>query len=446
VFYYAIPTVVAVVIPSSTPVGTGTITVTYNNVPSAPFPIQIVAHAFGFDSYGGGLAAATDNTTGALITATNSAKPGETIVFWGAGDGANTSNTDVSPPTNYTPVNGITALYFGSVQMPIAYQGRSPYQGVDQINVTIPANAPTGCSVSVSAVSGTGSSAVSSNFVSLPIATNGGTCVDPLSIVSPIEEGTLSGKGTVRLGFVAVAQVTDSSGSSAAPTVIDEAAADFYSISGSTGYNSSTLPSLGSCVVSQSSSTDLGNVPTVTYLNAGTVSVSGPPLGTVQLKEEAKTGIYIANNLGLPGIPNFTIPPSGGTYTFTGTGGSDVGPFTASVNFLNPLVWTNASSDGTVTRASGVTTTWTGGASGTYAQISGSSASSNSAFSASFVCDAPVSAESFTVPPAVLLALPAGSGSLMVSNYTNPVSANIPDVDFSYAEAYVSTSIDATYN
>ncbi|HEY1218780.1 MAG: hypothetical protein ABSE42_06625 [Bryobacteraceae bacterium] len=443
VFYYAIPTVVAVVIPSTTPVGTGTITVSYNNVPSAPFPIQIVAHAFGFDNYGGGLAAATDNTTGKLITTTNSAKPGENIVFWGAGDGADPNNTDIGPPTHYDNLSGITAFYFGSVQVPateLLYQGRSPYQGVDQINVTVPANAPTGCAVSVSAVTGTGSSALSSNFVTLPIAAGGGTCVDPLSIVSPIEEGTLSGKGTVRFGFVAVEQLTDSSG------VTDAAAAVFDSISGSSfGSESNSQPSLGSCVVSQSSSTNLGNLPTFTYLEAGTITVTGPPNGTVQLDEFQK-GIYTADNLGLLGIPNFTIPASGGTYIFNGSGGADVGAFTASVAFLTPLVWTNASSDGTVTRASGVTTTWTGGASGTYARISGSSASSNSLFSASFICDAPVSAETFTVPPAVLLSLPAGIGSLAVSNYTNPVSVTIPNLDFGFAEAYVSTSIDATYN
>ncbi|MGB7761918.1 MAG: hypothetical protein WBL61_18940 [Bryobacteraceae bacterium] len=443
VFYYAIPTVLGVVIPSSTPVGTGTITVSYNNVNSAPFPIKIVAHAFGFDNYGGGLAAVTDNTTGKLITTGNSAKPGENIVFWGAGDGADTSNTDVGPPTHYDNLSGITALYFGGVQVPILYQGRSPYQGVDQINVTVPANAPTGCAVSVAAVSGTGSGAVSSNFVSLPIATGGGTCVDPIALVSPIEVGTLSGKTTVKFGGISVDQLTDSSG------IVDEAAAIFYSITGSslTGYESNTQPSLGSCFVTQYNSTTPVSPFTMTGLDAGTVSVNGPPNGTVQLKEE-EAGIYIAGNLGIAGLPSFTIPSSGGpfTYDFVGTGGADVGAFNGSVVFPVPLVWTNASSDGTVTRASGVTTTWTGGASNTYVHISGSAVSSNLAFSASFVCNALWSAGTFTVPPAVLLALPAGSGSLSVSNYTNPAPVNIPDLDFGYAMAYVSTSIDATYN
>jgi len=434
------------VLPSNLPTGSGTMTVSYGGQTSAGFPITLVGHAFGFDYYGGGLAAVTDNSTGALITTTNSARPGETVVFWGAGDGADTNNTDLSPPTHYDNLSGITALYFGSVQVPIVYQGRSPYQGVDQMDVTIPSNAPTGCAISVSAVSGSGSSAVSSNFVSMPIATSGGTCTDPLAIVSPTEGSTLSGKTTVKFGGVAVAQTTMPSGTSAAPTVTDEATAIFYSLSGSslTGFTSSSQPSLGSCSVTQYNSLTVVDPYTFTYLNAGTVSVTGPPNGTVQMKEFI-TGIYVAGG-GVTGSPAFTIPASGGTYTFTGTGGADVGPFTTAVSFLNPLVWTNSGSDGTVTRASGVTVDWTGGASGTYAVINGSSVSSSSVFSASFVCDAPVSAGTFTVPPAVLLALPAGSGSLQVSNYTNPVSVNIPNLDFGFAEAYVSTQIDATYN
>jgi len=444
--YYVIPNYIGAVLPSNLPTGSGTMTVSYGGQTSAGFPITLVGHAFGFDYYGGGLAAVTDNSTGALITTTNSARPGETVVFWGAGDGADTNNTDLSPPTHYDNLSGITALYFGSVQVPIVYQGRSPYQGVDQMDVTIPSNAPTGCAISVSAVSGSGSSAVSSNFVSMPIATSGGTCTDPLAIVSPTEGSTLSGKTTVKFGGVAVAQTTMPSGTSAAPTVTDEATAIFYSLSGSslTGFTSSSQPSLGSCSVTQYNSLTVVDPYTFTYLNAGTVSVTGPPNGTVQMKEFI-TGIYVAGG-GVTGSPAFTIPASGGTYTFTGTGGADVGPFTTAVSFLNPLVWTNSGSDGTVTRASGVTVDWTGGASGTYAVISGSSVSSSSVFSASFVCDAPVSAGTFTVPPAVLLALPAGSGSLQVSNYTNPVSVNIPNLDFGFAEAYVSTQIDATYN
>jgi uncharacterized protein (TIGR03437 family) len=69
--YYAIPTQIAAVLPSSTPVGTGTITVTYNGTPSSQEPIVVVPTALGLDTYygaGTGLAVATDAVTGAFFT------------------------------------------------------------------------------------------------------------------------------------------------------------------------------------------------------------------------------------------------------------------------------------------------------------------------------------------------------------------------------------------
>ncbi len=41
------------------------------------------------------------------------------------------------------------AVYVGGIQAEIQYQGASGYPGVNQVNVIIPANAPTGCFVSV---------------------------------------------------------------------------------------------------------------------------------------------------------------------------------------------------------------------------------------------------------------------------------------------------------
>jgi uncharacterized protein (TIGR03437 family) len=438
--YYAIPSYIGAVVPSNTPQGTGTITVTYNNVTSAAVPIKIVAHAFGFDYYGGALAAITDNGDGHLITTTNSAKPGEQIVFWGAGDGADTNNDDLNPPKHFDNLAGITALYFGSVLVPIEYQGRSGYQGVDQINVQVPANAPTGCSVSVVAVTGTGASAISSNMVAMPIAANGGTCTDTMTYLDPGTASTLAGKGTVKFGGLAIAQSTTYEGS--VPTVLDEASAIFYSISGAslTGYTSHSLPSLGSCFVTQSSSSTVVNPFTFNGLNAGTITVQGPVPPPQTLQSIPQTpGIYFVQ------LPAGFVPASGGTYTFAGTAGTDVGAFSNdSVAFSNPLAWTNYNSDGTVNRSGGVTVNWTGGSPGTFAEISGDASSSG--FSASFICTAPVSALTFTVPPAVLLQLPAGTGSLTVSNYTNPKSITIPNLDFAYIMAYVSTDISATYN
>jgi hypothetical protein len=385
----------------------------------------------------------TDNADGHLITTSNSAKPGETVLFWGSGLGANTKNSDVSPPTNWDNLNDITAFYLDSLQVPIAYQGRSGYQGVDQVAVTIPSNAPTGCAVSVVAVMGSGSSATVSNFVSLPIASNGGTCSDPLAYVSPSQEAILSGKANVRFGEVSIGELTEPNSTNTGTTTTQEALAIFESISGTslTGYQSSSHPSLGSCFVTQSNSATAVNPFAFAGLNAGSISVQGPT-GTQPLTAEPSlTGIYLAEPL-----PTGFIPSSGGTFNFTGTGGSDVGSFSVFVAMPQPLVWTNATSDATVNRGGGVTVNWTGGGGTGFVDIAGGSVSSTAVFSAAFVCIAPVTAGTFTVPPPVLLALPAGNGSLSVSNYTAPVSFSASGLDFALGLAFTTTDIKAAYN
>jgi len=74
------------------------------------------------------------------------------------------------------------------------------------------------------------------------------------------------------------------------------------------------------------------------------------------------------------------------------------------------FAWTNQSSLTTVVRANGATVTWSGGDPAGYVTISGQSelngSTAASTVSVSFTCTARVTDGSFTIPPAVLLALP----------------------------------------
>jgi uncharacterized protein (TIGR03437 family) len=85
---YTLQSQIAAVLPSNAPAGTGTLTVTYNGVTGST-PITVVQSDFGI---------LTVNETGAgpgvitfgdysLVTATNSAKPGDTLIIWGTGLG-----------------------------------------------------------------------------------------------------------------------------------------------------------------------------------------------------------------------------------------------------------------------------------------------------------------------------------------------------------------------
>jgi uncharacterized protein (TIGR03437 family) len=431
-YYYAYPGQVAVVIPSSAPTGAGSLTVTNGSMTSAAFPITIVTSALGFDTIGYGMAVVTDAQTGALITPANSARPGQIVTFWGSGLGADARNTDVAPPTSFDNLDVLTGFYLGTQQVTPFYAGRSSYQGVDQINVAIPSNPSVGCAVSVVAVAGT----MVSNFATIPVATSGGTCSDPLSPFDPSVAWALSAKASVNVGQMNVVKATSIEGGTT--TIQDLARASFVAISGSllVGLQNSLWPSLGSCFAYQYDPKQGGE--TYSGLDAGTVTATNPS-GTSQTLRSLGTGEY-----GYSDQTGGFIPADGGSFTFTGGGGASVGAFTQSLSMGEPFTWTNSSALGTVNRAAGATINWTGGSPGTYVQISGGDGDGLN-LNAAFLCDVPVSAGTFTVPPAALLALPTGAGSLDVTNSSYPVLFPAPGLDFAWATISYSTNIDTSY-
>ncbi len=335
--YYAIPTQIAAVLPSGTPVGTGTITVTYNNVPSAAFTIQVVPSAFGLDADydpGTGKRLATDAITYALFNYNASARPGEIINLWGSGLGADLADSDTVYTTTPHAVNVPLQIYIGGISANKTNQGSSGYPGLNQINVVIPTNVQTGCGVPVVAVTGTGNTAVVSNTVTLPINPGGGVCTD--SILGINGNQILSQSGTsspYSSGSVSVSRSI-----SAGMTEGSIGATFFKYPAEPVTFTSYTLPSVGNCVVSQTivSTTTTTNYVAPTGLDAGTISVTGPG-GTQQIPAvtipgtTGPTGDYSLQQ------PSSTfLPATFGTFTFTGTGGKDVGSFTASISYANP--------------------------------------------------------------------------------------------------------------
>jgi uncharacterized protein (TIGR03437 family) len=456
--YYMYPTQIAGILPSSTPVGTGTITVTYGGQTSAPFAIQVVASGFGMlslNNLGSGPSAALD-VNYKLLAFTNAANPGDYITFWGSGLGPVTGDETIypQPQTNMTglPIQ----VQIGGVNASVYYRGRSQYPGLDEVIVIVPAGV-SGCQVSVAVISG--SASLVSNFGTIPVATSGKTCSDPTtSILSASQLQTLAGKSTVSYGFVSLGKTTSTTlpltvGTITIPgstTTSDFADASFVRYtSAQFQAATTTTTSIGSCTLY--TYTESSGVPTVlpTYLNAGSaVNLSGPQ-GNSALT--LQSGIYFNSAL------TSFIPTSGGVFTFNnGSGGPDVGPFTTSLTLSAPLVWTNMSSLTSVTRSKGVTVNWTGGNSSTYVEISGSAFSGSTSATAvggAFYCTAPVSAGTFTVPAAVLLSLPptgtvsgvAIPGSLSVSNYSNPQQFTASGLDFAFAQFYNTSSTQATY-
>jgi uncharacterized protein (TIGR03437 family) len=396
--YYAIPTQIAAVLPAATPVGTGTLTVTYSGSASNAAPIQVVASAVGINYYNTNSAVATDSSYN-LLTSTNSASPGQSITLWVTGLGADPADSDTVYTATPHAVNTPLQIYFGGVLGAIVYQGSAGYPGVNQINVTIPASAPLGCGVTVAAVTGT----TVSNTAGIPIAMGGGTCPDA-------ETTSTSNFGpNVVVALVAAFQQTAPSnvaGNLAGTT--NEITGNFVSTPLSAYPPSSPSASLGQCTVSpivQSVS-----IPS-TFLDAGVITVTAPVGSAVPIPELA-TGFYQGE------LGSGAIPATGGSFVFKGAGGRDVGPFTATVTLSNPLFsWTNQASATAITRSQGLQIQWSGGNAGDIVAITGSSIASG--VGAIFSCGIPVSAGQFTVPPYILLGLPFGTGTIFVGSVHN---------------------------
>jgi uncharacterized protein (TIGR03437 family) len=185
--YFASATQIAAVLPSNTPPGTATITVTYNAMTSAPATFQVVPSALGFATMsenGIGEMIATDANYN-LISPTNSAATSQIITLWGSGLGADIAVSDTTYVGPHQITNIPLTVYVGGSPLQVVWAGRSGYPGLDQINVQLPAQSSPewdpvfigGCAAQLIAASG--SNNVPSNTVTLPVGSAGGACIPP---------------------------------------------------------------------------------------------------------------------------------------------------------------------------------------------------------------------------------------------------------------------------
>ena len=436
--YYATPTQIDGVLPANTPTGSGTLTVTHSGTASAAFAILVVTAAPGITTYQNGTAVAQDfarptDPFGGLVTFLKSAPPGGIMTIWGSGFGA-TGNSDTTFDTSGHQTSVPYQIYIGGVQVTnIAFKGNSVYPGVSIFVLTIPQNVPTGCYVPIAAVTGN----IVSNIATLPIAAGGGVCSDPQLGISGDQLTTFTNQTNFKSGSVSVVQST-SPGVGGTSTTFSGASGSFSQFSGTLSTGGLQV-SFGGCVVLPSTAGSGGSTGTSTPLDPGTVTVTPPGGGPITL-----TGNQFAPGVLFATLP--AIPATGGSYVFNGAGGAQVGKFTATVNFPNPLLtWTNQNTAATVNRSQGLQVTWSGGANGTYVGITGNSSTPSGA-SATYLCLAPLAAGQFTVPSYVLLSLPAGTGSTSVESTTTPTLFSASGLDLASAVGIVDVSVTSNYN
>ena len=408
IIFYTLGTQVAAMLPSNTPTGSGTMVLTYSGQSSAPLSITVVAHSFGvfaLNQGGTGPGVLTDPSTYVVNGLTTSANANSQLDIWGTGLGAVAGSEAAGPlPGDMTNLN--VEVWVGGKQAQILYRGRSGCcAALDQIRIVVPP-AVFGCYVPLYVVV----EGVVSNFVTLSIAPSGSSCSDPAGNgLTQAEWQTVQGNGVYRTGSVDINRflVDTTSGQ----TRSDSISAGFYSfrVSSLNTGAAGTTPAAGACAVTQY---PVGNVAggLPTGLDAGSVSASGP-IGTYDMPTPA---FYPAGTYSLAFVPTAPSSPgivgggtllTAGTYTIAGTGGTKVGPFSVAVDFPASFDWTNRASINTVKLYEPLTVTWTGGTPGALAYIHGRSGVS-AEVGADFVCWANAIDGTFTVPVAVLSALP----------------------------------------
>ena len=425
--YYTSWGQVAGLLPSNTPTGnSGTITVSYGGQTSAPAPIVVVANnpaIFTLDSSGAGpgivtfpdyslVSAEKDASCGPALTPCGAANPGDVLILWATGLGPVSGNELGGAGLGQNMPNIPLTVWIGGVQAPVSYQGRSGCcVGEDQIAFTVPANVPTGCAVPLVLQVGTGAATEISNNTVIPVAKGSRNCTptNPAMASINFEQAVLGGP-PVSVG--AVGLVHYQGGPDQAQLVFGEA---LSFKPGTQPYFASWVddPPVGTCLVYSNlgnGNYNAGFIPSLVLATGGSVggldagssfTVQGPS-GSLNAATTSQTVISAAGTYLVPG-----------SYTVTGTGGANIGPITASINFPTLPTLVTPLNNATVTRSSGMTLNWTGGSGIVQIQV-GACGDSACDSGAEAYCTAPASAGTFTIPPSVLLALPASTGAGIV--------------------------------
>jgi uncharacterized protein (TIGR03437 family) len=418
---YVSATRVEVILPANTPQGAGTLTVVINGK-ELTAPVTVVPRAPGIRTLsrmGTGSAVAVNAGT-QPITMANPAVVGEMARLTTTGIGSDDA------------LAAMEILVAGK-PLPAAAITRRP-DGFDEVDFQVPEVAP-GCGVPVAIRIGE----AMSNFATLPVGTSGVRCSDP-SIPSGVDYDRLLKEGA-RVGAISLGRTEISTQGFKMQS--DAGGGSFLSFTPEVYAGSGISPfgtTIGSCTLLRTIEQDVPDVMAAGLDAGASLSVNGP-LGARKM-DKAAIGSYagsfgekmIVDIPGFPGLPGGLFLDAG-EYTIAGTGGADVGSFSAVLRVPNPLDWTNADTLGTacgdqrcIDRTKDLPITWTAGDSGRMVTVTGLAVASNQRPSVAtmFFCTERADRGQLTVPSAILSALPAsptGESESAVTFTVAPIGA-----------------------
>ncbi len=437
---YTVASQIAGLLPSSITPGTYALRVTYNNQTSAPQNVTVVARSFGIaaaNSAGNGLAQATIGNINGGISLTRftagavafgglnwtltPAHPGDTLVLWGTGGGADPANDTGGTSGDQTAAGNFIVSVDGRALTPLYAGASSGYPGLWQINFTLPADIALDCYAAVQVSAG----GELSNTVTIPIAAAGqSTCVDPNT--PPAVLTKLDAGANITFGAFAIAKINSVTSNvtqeTASGSVFNYTAAQWIVLNSG--------PVFGACRLYDRTYPAGGLDPATpsAFLDAGsTLGLAGPNLPAGVL---TTIGTILGPSYGLS-MNSGTL--TGGNYTLTGTGGTQVGPFNVTTAFPTSFNATNFNTTTIIDRTKPLTLNWTGtGFDVVSIIVSTAVTTSTSRHLSTLNCFAPAAPGSYTISAAALATLPAvpasgtSFGSIAVeaynvSNFTAPL-------------------------
>jgi uncharacterized protein (TIGR03437 family) len=436
--YYTSAGQVAALLPSNTPAGSGTVTVTYNGTAGPAAPVTVVPNNVGIftvasNGMGPGVVTYPDyslvsptraDNCGAADTNCGAANPGDTLTLWATGLGPVSGDDASGTGLGQNMANLSLMLWVGGVQTAVTYQGRSGCCiGEDQIVFTVPDNVPTGCAVPVVAQIGN----LVSNTVSIAVAKGSRDCTPSNPVLAAANIRKVEEAGPITYARFNMKTLL---GGWETPYEVAQ-----FQLVKILSYEGPTQPFLASYFDDAPAGTctaypwatppDNNGLPAITAAaDAGSsFTITGPNGSLSLVNTSASPGQFFA----VLANSSFSSTPTSSDLTLIGAGGADIGPFSAP--YYEPAIPTSLNAPDLnlplPSGSNGVTLNWSGAAQDVTLQFQLQTSDSTSTSGATLLCNAPSSAGSFTIPLYVLLALPAGSFVEFSSmQYTEaPVSA-----------------------
>ena len=411
---YSVATQVAGLLPSSITPGTYAVKVSFNGQTSAPQNVTVAARSFGIataNSAGTGAAQATIGNVnsgislvrmtggsvsfGGLNWTLSPAHPGDELVLWGTGGGADAANDSGGSSGDQTAAGNFSVNVDGTLIVPLYAGASSGNPGLWQINFVLPSDIAADCFASVQVSAG----GQLSNPATIAIAPAGQSSCS--STISPATLAKLdSGTGTVTMSGLVIGQLNGTGGSVGG--VINRYTVSEFLIP----YSG---PKFGSCNVLDETYPAGSKEPSApdATLDAGTLTISGP--GGLQ-QTIAKT----AQPLGPLYNSSLSIT-DGATYTISATGGSEVGPFKISTTFPTSFAVSNLAALATIKRSAPLNVNWIGtGFNTARILIIDDVETATTVHGVAVSCNVPASLGTYTIPAAALAYLPAGSAQIQV--------------------------------